>query len=71
MPLDHLETALGESEHNAPSPARLFSYLIGRSATSKELLALQEYLGGAMHLSDMCKSELVGLVLASPAFQRY
>jgi uncharacterized protein (DUF1800 family) len=71
VPLSKLASALGETERSALSPARLFSYLVGRGATSKELLALEQYVGGTLHLSDMTKSELVGLVLASPAFQRY
>jgi uncharacterized protein (DUF1800 family) len=53
-------------------PNILMQHFIGRAATQEELAALTEYIarsGGA--LSDDHKAELIGLILASPAFQRY
>jgi hypothetical protein len=50
----------------------LFAHFVGRKASANELAALTEYLGGAgttVH-SAAQKQELVGLILASPAFQR-
>jgi uncharacterized protein (DUF1800 family) len=71
VPLEKLASALGQTEKSDLTAARAFSYLIGRGATAKELAALQDYVGQTIQLSEMSKSELFGLILASPAFQRY
>ncbi|MGE0129598.1 MAG: DUF1800 domain-containing protein [Blastocatellales bacterium] len=49
------------------SPARLLPHFVGRAGTDMELRALNDFAPGA----GGSKDELIGLVLASPAFQRY
>jgi uncharacterized protein (DUF1800 family) len=61
--LERLEQAI--SGEAATSPATLLSYFIGRAGAGPELKALEGYLAGHPN-----RAELVGLILASPAFQR-
>lgn len=59
------------------SPDRLLPYFVGRAGSEVEIRALNEYLrsGAAGDLSSVAgegnrKAELLGLILASPGFQR-
>jgi len=53
-------------------PKVLLPYFIGRAGTAPELAALDEYiLRSSTAITSAHKAELIGLVLASPAFQRY
>jgi uncharacterized protein (DUF1800 family) len=62
--IDRLAEALGGS-----TPSRLLPHFIGRSGTPEELRALQDYGAGQDHSGDA--TEMVGLILAAPAFQMY
>lgn len=53
------------------SPQRLLPHFIGRAGSAEELKALNDYAVGQGLESDERKAELLGLILASPAFQRY
>lgn len=48
-------------------PARLLPHFIGRAGTEAELKSLSDFAAGV----SAGKDELIGLILASPAFQRY
>jgi len=54
-----------------PGPAHLLAHFIGRAGTEAELEALNDY--AAIQGIDMNehKAEMLGLILASPAFQSY
>ncbi len=52
------------------SPARLLPHFIGRAGTAAELKALDDYAASRGLEADENKAELLGLILASPAFQR-
>jgi hypothetical protein len=53
------------------SPAKLLPHFIGRAATEAELRSLNEFAASAGVAANERKLELLGLILASPAFQRY
>ncbi len=57
----------GEAENYQPE--RLLPYFIGRAGTRSELDALKSYPAKAS--GDEHRAGLIGLILASPAFQRY
>ena len=65
--------AIGASDVDGLRPERLVPYCIGRAGSAAELGALQDYIQ-RQHVSNAGEtnyhSELVALVLASPAFQR-
>ncbi len=53
------------------SPSSLLPHFIGRAGTAAELKALDDYAASQRLETNERKAELLGLVLASPAFQRY
>ncbi|MCI0487892.1 MAG: DUF1800 domain-containing protein [Blastocatellia bacterium] len=53
------------------TPAKLLPHFIGRAGSKRELDALEKYLAGRELHSNDGRVELIGLILASPAFQRY
>jgi uncharacterized protein (DUF1800 family) len=61
-----LITAIGAS-----GPAQLLPHFIGRAGTDAELKALNDYAAGQGIDTNERKAELLGLILASPAFQRH
>lgn len=67
--LEHLRSSL--SLTGADSIERLFSYLIGRSPKHSELEPLKKYVATFGFIDQCRRSELLGLILSSPAFQRY
>jgi uncharacterized protein (DUF1800 family) len=52
------------------SPARLLPHFIGRAGTEAELKALNDYAASQGTETNERKAEMLGLILASPAFQR-
>src|SRR4030095_6351971 len=52
------------------SPARLAPHFIGRAGTVAELKALNDYAASPGTDADERKAEMIGLILASPSFQR-
>ncbi len=76
VPLDKLVRAIGGSITEGINPARLLAYFIGRAGTRTELDVLNRYIAGntfgkvdSKEISERT-AELIGLALASPAFQR-
>jgi uncharacterized protein (DUF1800 family) len=68
--LDQLDRALEEGKQSF-HPDRLVPYFIGRSGSRAELLALDDYIRKLPTQSgDGYHAEIVGLILASAAFQR-
>jgi hypothetical protein len=63
--VDRLVAAVG-----GPAPARLLPHFIGRGGTAEELHALEDFSDG-LGQDQRRTAELVGLILASPAFQMY
>lgn len=55
----------------SPSPAKLLPHFIGRAGNEAELNSLNEFASSAGLSANERKAELLGLILASPAFQRY
>lgn len=68
--LDRLVQAVGGSAGNGLRPARLLPYFIGRAGTEAEIQALDDYRASTVITDGNHAAELLGLVLASPAFQR-
>jgi hypothetical protein len=66
VPARELVEAIGGS-----SPAKLLPHFIGRAGTTTELKALDLYVTNQGLETNERKAELLGLILASPAFQRY
>jgi Protein of unknown function (DUF1800) len=58
--------AIGDS-----GPAQLLPHFIGRAGTEAELKTLNNYATSQGIDTDECKAEMLGLILASPAFQSY
>ncbi|HXG66372.1 MAG TPA: DUF1800 domain-containing protein [Blastocatellia bacterium] len=58
-------------ENQEITPARLLPHFIGRAGTAQEVAALESYAAGRGQKDETLRAELVGLILASPAFQRY
>jgi hypothetical protein len=50
------------------TPGQLLAYFIGRAGTRAEVEPLEEF-AASRGLGDESRAELVGLILASPAFQ--
>jgi len=70
--LEQLTRAIGNgSTQHGLAPARLLSYFIGRAARADEMRALDDYVTKQGMNDDQRRAELLGLILASPAFQRY
>jgi uncharacterized protein (DUF1800 family) len=53
------------------SPAKLLPHFVGREGTAAELRALESFMSDRGLNTSERKAELLGLILASPAFQRY
>ena len=53
------------------SPSTLLPHFIGRAGTAAELKALDDYVSRQGIETNERKAELLGLILASPAFQRF
>lgn len=67
-----LVTAINNSGENEKlGSERLFQYFIGRKPTDKERSVLFDYQKESVGKSGVQNAELIGLILASPAFQRY
>jgi uncharacterized protein (DUF1800 family) len=71
--LEQLTRAIvgGSSTQPRLAPARLLSHFIGRAARADEVRALDDYVAKQGTNDDQQRAELLGLILASPAFQRY
>ncbi|HWP41697.1 MAG TPA: DUF1800 domain-containing protein [Blastocatellia bacterium] len=67
--LETLACAISGGED--PGPARWFSHFTGRAASRAELEALDAYLAAKSSGASERNANVVGLILASPAFQRY
>jgi uncharacterized protein (DUF1800 family) len=67
--LDLLARAL-EAERARPATATLLAHFIGRSGSQQEIQALEDYVSSQRSNDGPHPGELVGLILASPAFQR-
>lgn len=66
-----LASAIGGSADADLLPSTLFSHFVGRKGKAEEISALRDY-GHSLNLDDeKQRAELLGLVLASPTFQRY
>lgn len=61
----------GGSGGESLNPAKLLPHFIGRAGTEAELKSLDEFAASAGLATNERKAELFGLILASPAFQRY
>lgn len=71
LSLDRLSQSIGGDIRQELHPARLFPHFIGRTGTPQELQAFEDYMGGQGLNQRAQRAELLGLILASPAFQRY
>lgn len=60
---------LNESSENLHS--KMLAYFVGRCENSSESAALTEYISSRDLSSVSNRAELIGLIMASPAFQRY
>jgi uncharacterized protein (DUF1800 family) len=69
--LETLARAIGADANQAPDPARWFSHFTGRAASRTEVEALNAYLASKADQGGDRSAEVAGLILASPAFQRY
>jgi uncharacterized protein (DUF1800 family) len=69
--LEKLAAAIGGTPKNGFQPSLLLRHFLGRLGTDEEISALSDYVAKATSQTTKSKAELVGLILASPAFQRY
>ena len=67
--LDRLLHAISD-DGAGPTPSRLLPYFVGRAGSSAEIKALEDYLAARRGGDAFRRAELIGLILASPAFQR-
>ncbi len=65
--LDRLIDAMGASDN----PVELLPHFIGHRGAASEIHALEHYAASRALTDDRNRAELAGLILASPAFQRY
>jgi uncharacterized protein (DUF1800 family) len=65
-----LARSIGGSLEQGLTPARLLPHFIGRAGTEAELKTFNDYVVSQNLSDDRHKAELLGLILASPAFQR-
>jgi len=65
-----LISAMGGSTDSGLAPSMLLPHFIGRRATADEIDALQTYANAESHNDENGRAEMLGLLLASPAFQR-
>jgi len=66
-----LARAIGGNAQQGLAPAKLLPHFIGRVGTTAELKTLDDYVSSRGLSDESHKAELLGLMLASPAFQRY
>lgn len=59
-----------ESEAQRLSPEQLLPHFIGRKGTASELAALNEFVKSQGLKDEAHRAELIGLILATPTFQR-
>ena len=64
--IDRLVAAVGGNTAD-----RLLPHFVGRRGTPEEIRALQNFSDGRIRPQGVAAAELVGLILASPAFQMY
>lgn len=69
--VDRLMQAIGTSEKDNEFHAQLFTHFIGRQQSADEKEALNAYSAKRTFVNATHRAELVGLILSSPAFQRY
>jgi uncharacterized protein (DUF1800 family) len=69
--LDRLAQAIAGTIEQGLKPEKLWPHFIGRVGTSVELQTLNDFVASQGSGRDSHQAELVGLVLASPSFQRY
>jgi hypothetical protein len=65
-----LARSIGGSLEQGLTPAKLLPHFIGRAGTEAELKTFNDYVVSQNLSDDRHKAELLGLILASPAFQR-
>ena len=66
--LERLAGAIGATDGERLDLAKLFAHFVGRAATNAELMPLSECLASGASVAPT--AEMLGLILASPAFQR-
>lgn len=71
LSIESLASAIGGSVDSGLVPSKLLPHFIGRAGTPQEVNALAGYAGAESFSDEKRRAELLGLVLASPAFQRY
>ncbi len=69
VPLRQLIDAIGGQGTEPITAAKLFPHFVGRAATAVELAAFDRYVNSPT-IAPESQAELIGLMLASPAFQR-
>ncbi len=69
VPLAELSRALGCGDKEI-SPRRLLPHFIGRAGTPDEVAALDQYADRMRQTGEETNASVIGLILASPAFQR-
>jgi uncharacterized protein (DUF1800 family) len=69
--IDLLARAIGGTEQTGLEPSRLAAHFIGRAPAAEETRPLTDYVAINGLQDEECRAELVGLILASPAFQRH
>ena len=69
--LDQLSKAISGPAQNEFSAAQMFSHFVGRAGKYEEIKALTDYTAKASFEKAKKEAELVGLMLASPAFQMF
>lgn len=73
VPVDDLYDSIAAKSVERMRPEIVFAHLIGRSPGKAEMKAIEDYLGSGFggRSKLLASSGLLGLVLASPAFQMY
>jgi uncharacterized protein (DUF1800 family) len=69
--LDQLSKAVSGPAQKEFSMSQMLSHFIGRAGTDQEIKALTDYTANASFDEAKKRAELVGLMLASPAFQMF
>jgi hypothetical protein len=69
--VDDLTIAVDPKGGNRFEAKRLLPYFVGRGGTTRELEAIAQYAARSVADKTAQRAELLGLILSSPAFQRY
>jgi hypothetical protein len=70
--LEGLSSALGINKKvGVEELGKLFSHFTGRTPEQNELAPLASFVEARLCEQSNCRSELAGLILCAPAFQRY